>query len=98
MPPPRAAFGPDERVGPLGLEARMSIRLLVLALGTLAIGTSAFVIAGILPIIAHELDVSVPAAGQLITLYALAYAISTPFLAVATGNLPRRPVLLGAML
>jgi len=72
-------------------------RLLILALGTFAIGTDSYVIAGILPHVAQSFDVSVAAAGQLVTVYALAYAVLTPILATATAGWPRRRVLLGGL-
>ncbi len=75
----------------------MDRRLLVLALGTFAIGTDNYVIAGILPDVAHSLGVGVAAAGQLVTAYALAYAVLTPIMAAATAHWPRRRVLLGGL-
>src|SRR5437879_13506691 len=64
-----------------------------LALAAFAIGTEAFVIAGLLPEIAINLQISVPATGQLVTAYALAYALGSPILAVAFNNFDRRAVL-----
>ncbi|MFI6598739.1 MFS transporter [Nonomuraea sp. NPDC050536] len=68
--------------------------LIVLALGVFAVGTDSFVIAGILPEMATSLGVSVTIAGQLITAYALAYAILSPVMAALTGSWPRKRVLL----
>jgi hypothetical protein len=73
-------------------------RLALLALGMFAIGTDSFVIAGILGEIARDFDVSIAAAGQLITTYALSYAIFTPITAVAMANWPRQRVLLAGIL
>jgi len=64
-----------------------------LALAAFAIGTEAFVIAGLLPVIAVDLDISLAATGQLVTAYALTYAVGSPVLAVAFNNLDRRRVL-----
>ncbi len=64
-----------------------------LAVAAFAIGTEGFVIAGLLPVIAADMQISVAAAGQLVTVYALAYAIGSPILAVAFNNLDRRNVL-----
>jgi len=64
-----------------------------LALAAFAIGTEAFVIAGLLPAIAADLQITAPAAGQLVTAYALTYAIGSPILAVAFNNVDRRTVL-----
>src|SRR6185436_8827562 len=64
-----------------------------LALAAIAIGTEAFVIAGLLPIVSADLQISVAATGQLVTAYALAYALGSPILAVAFNNFDRRDVL-----
>ena len=64
-----------------------------LALATFAIGTEAFVIAGLLPAISADLQISVAATGQLVTAYALAYALGSPILTVAFNNFDRRDVL-----
>lgn len=63
-----------------------------LAVAAFAIGTEAFVIAGLLPIMAADLHVSLAATGQLITAYALTYAIGSPILAVLFSNFDRRTV------
>jgi predicted MFS family arabinose efflux permease len=76
----------------------MKFRILILALGTFAIGTDGFVIAGILPEVAGNLHVAVNTAGLLITVFAWAYAIGSPVLATATGMLERKQLLLGSML
>lgn len=67
--------------------------VLWLALAAFAIGTEAFVIAGILPAIAADLGISLAATGQLVTAYALTYAIGSPILAVAFNNFDRRRLL-----
>jgi len=72
----------------------MENRLIVLALGTFAIGTDSFVVAGILPDVARSLGIGIGAAGQLITVYAAAYAVLTPIMAALTARWPRRRVLL----
>src|SRR5262249_19490726 len=69
-------------------------RLLVLAVGTFAVGTDNFVIAGVLPEVSGSLHVGTSAAGQLITAYALAYALLSPGRAPAPAQCPRRTVLL----
>jgi predicted MFS family arabinose efflux permease len=75
----------------------MCHHLIVLALGTFAVGTGGFVIAGILPPIPGSLRVGVKTAGQLVAASAIAYAVCFPVLAAATGRWPRR-VLLAASL
>ncbi|SHE72639.1 MFS transporter [Streptoalloteichus hindustanus] len=70
--------------------------LAVLALGTFAVGTDGFVLAGLLPAIAADLDVPVAVAGQFVTLFAVTYAISAPVVALVTARWDRRAVLFGA--
>ena len=72
----------------------MDLRLLVLALGTFAIGTGSFVFAGLLGVVADDLSVSIAAAGQLITLYALVYAVGSPILVTVTSEVARRRLLI----
>ena len=72
----------------------MPFALLVLALSAFAIGTTEFVIMGLLPDVARSLAVSIPSAGWLISGYALGVAIGAPIMAVATASLPRRRALL----
>ncbi|MGW5419228.1 MFS transporter [Streptomyces sp. NPDC003943] len=76
---------------------QLRLRLLLLALGTFAVGTDGMVIAGILGLVSRDLDVSVAAAGQMITVFALGYALLAPVLATLTARLPRRAVLLAAL-
>lgn len=74
------------------------VRLLIwLAVGAFAVGTEGFMIAGILPGMAADLGVSVPAAGHLVTIFALTYAIASPVMAAATAGMARRRLLIGAM-
>jgi predicted MFS family arabinose efflux permease len=75
----------------------MRFRLLLLALGTFAIGTDGFVIAGILPSIAHDLSISLALAGFLVTAFSIAYAIGSPVLAALTGSIARKRLLLLAL-
>jgi MFS transporter, DHA1 family, purine base/nucleoside efflux pump len=76
----------------------MSARTYLLAAGAFAVGTSAYVVSGVLPAVSAELDVSVTAAGQLTTVFALAYAVSAPLLATITARWERRRLLLIALL
>ncbi|MFJ8442688.1 MFS transporter [Kitasatospora griseola] len=75
----------------------MPVRLLLLALGTFAMGTDSMVVAGILGPVSADLKVSVPAAGQLVTVFALGYALLAPVLATFTARWPRRRLLLTAL-
>ena len=69
-----------------------------LALGTFAIGTEGFMIAPLLPGMAADLSVSLSAAGALVTVFALAYGLSSPLLTVATARSHRRTLLIAAMI
>jgi hypothetical protein len=71
----------------------MDRRPLTLATGTFAVGTDAFVIAGVLPQVAESLRAPMSSAGQLVTAYALGYGVLSPVLAAATGGRPRKRVL-----
>jgi predicted MFS family arabinose efflux permease len=68
-----------------------------LALGTFATGTESFMIAPLLPALAADLSVRVTFAAQLVTVFALTYAISSPLLSAATSGIGRRKLLLLAM-
>lgn len=72
----------------------MPLALVILALSAFAIGTTEFVIMGLLPDVARSLSVSIPSAGWLISGYALGVAIGAPIMAVATASLPRKRALL----
>lgn len=76
------------------LKASVPIPLIILALSAFAIGTTEFVIMGLLPDVAADLHVSITSAGWLVTGYALGVAIGAPFMAVATATLPKRKALI----
>ena len=69
-----------------------------MALGAFAIGTEGFMIAPLLPRLAGDLKVSVAEAGQLVTVFALTYALSSPILTALTGALNRRRLLVFSMI
>ncbi|MBO9647684.1 MAG: MFS transporter [Variovorax sp.] len=75
----------------------MDKRLLVLALGMFALGTDTFVIAGVLPEIAQGFNVDIGVAGQLTTLYAIAYALLAPTVAAIAANVPRKQLMLSGL-
>jgi predicted MFS family arabinose efflux permease len=77
---------------------RSMARLYWLALGTFAIGTEGFMIAPLLPDLARDLSVSLVTAGQLVTVFSLTYALSSPVLTAITGDVDRRRLLIGSML
>ena len=76
----------------------MNVRILLLALGSFVIGTETFMIAGLLPEIADAFHVSVSAAGQLVTVYSLVYAVGSPVLMTIAGRAERRRLLAGSLL
>jgi predicted MFS family arabinose efflux permease len=73
--PPQRAFDP---------------RIWLLAVGTFAVGTDAFVVTGILPLLADYFSISVPAAGMLVSVYSFTYGLGTPVLAALVARW-RRP-------
>ena len=75
----------------------MPIALLALTLSAFAIGTTEFVIVGLLPTVSADLSLSIPSAGLLVSLYALGVAIGAPVLTALTGKLPRKALLLALM-
>jgi predicted MFS family arabinose efflux permease len=73
-------------------------RLLMLTLGTFAVGTDGFVIAGILPEVSRSLHATTAAAGLLVTMFALTYAVSSPIVAATTAHWPRKRLLIAGLL
>ncbi|MGW5041863.1 MFS transporter [Streptomyces parvulus] len=75
----------------------MPLALLALAVGAFGIGTTEFVMMGLLPDVADDLNISIPTAGHLVSAYALGVVIGAPLLAAATTRMSRRAVLIGLM-
>ncbi|MGK5551853.1 MFS transporter, partial [Actinomadura kijaniata] len=78
-----------------GRDARRGVP--ALGLGVFAVGTDEFVLAGILPELSRAFAVSIGAAGQVVTVFALACAVLAPVLGALTAGWPRRRVLLAAL-
>ncbi|MED4957900.1 MFS transporter, partial [Paenibacillus macerans] len=74
------------------------VALLSLTVGSFAIGMTEFVIMGLLPNVANDLDVSISTAGQLITAYAMGVAIGAPILTLLTQRIPQKGLLCLLML
>ncbi|MCX5200447.1 MFS transporter [Streptomyces sp. NBC_00237] len=72
----------------------MPLAVYMLGLAVFALGTSEFMLSGLLPPIAADMDVSIPQAGLLISAFAIGMVIGAPLLAVATLRLPRRTTLI----
>jgi len=75
----------------------MPLALLALTISAFAIGTTEFVIVGLIPTIAGDLGVGLPSAGLLVSLYALGVALGAPLLTALTGRVPRKALLLSLM-
>jgi DHA1 family inner membrane transport protein len=75
----------------------MPLALLALAVGAFGVGTTEFVMMGLLPNVASDLHISIPAAGHLVSAYALGVVIGAPLLAAVTAKMSRRKVLIGLM-
>lgn len=86
--PPAASPGAADVRGP---------RLWPMATGTFAIGFGSYVMAGLVPSVSADLDVSVSQVGALVSVYGFTYAVSTPLLTLVVGRVPRR-VLMGVAL
>ncbi|RYZ92893.1 MAG: MFS transporter [Sphingobacteriaceae bacterium] len=75
----------------------MKKKLIPLALGGLGIGTTEFVMMGILPDIAKDFHISIPVAGHLISAYALGVVIGAPLLVALSSNYEPKKILLTLM-
>ena len=75
---------------------RLPLAVHALAFGIFCLGTSEFMLAGLLPQIADDLDVSISDAGLLISAFAIGMMIGAPIMTLATLRLPQRATLLGA--
>ena len=75
----------------------LSLPLLALALGGFVVGSSEFIIMGLLPEVAADLSVSLADAGLLVSAYAMGVVIGAPLLGPLLGRLPRRQALLWLM-
>jgi len=73
------------------------IALLALAISAFGIGTTEFVIMGLLPQVASAFGVSIPTAGHLVTGYALGVVIGAPLLTALATKLPRKTMVIGLM-
>ncbi|WP_435920932.1 MFS transporter [Paenibacillus sp. DYY-L-2] len=75
----------------------MNLKVYILALSTIAVGLVELIVGGILPTIADDLHISLRTAGQLITVYALIYAIAGPVLLVLTRKIERKKLYLASL-
>jgi len=75
----------------------MPIQLYAFALGAFAIGTTEFVIMGLLPQVAADLAISIPVAGLLVTGYALGVLVAAPIMTLGTTKVDRKTLLVSLM-
>ncbi|WDZ77538.1 MFS transporter [Ensifer adhaerens] len=75
----------------------MPIAILALTIAAYAIGTTEFVIVGLLPTVATDLNVTLPLAGLIVSVYALGVTFGAPVLTALTGRIERKPLLIGLM-
>ncbi|WP_441244890.1 MFS transporter [Tardiphaga sp. 768_D3_N2_1] len=76
---------------------RLSLPILALAAASFGIGTTEFVIMGLLPDVARSLSVTIPQAGYLVSGYAMGVVVGAPIVAMATAGIPRKTALLALM-
>jgi MFS transporter, DHA1 family, inner membrane transport protein len=70
----------------------------LLAIATFAMGTDAFIVAGILPQVADALTVTIGSAGLIVSVFSLSYAVSAPVVSVLTARVARKTILVGALM
>ena len=75
----------------------MPLALFALTVAAYAIGTTEFVIVGLLPTVAQDLHITLPLAGLIVSVYALGVTFGAPILTALTGRIERKPLLLGLM-
>ncbi|WP_077212951.1 MFS transporter [Bacillus dakarensis] len=75
----------------------MNLKVFILALSTIAVGLVELIVGGILPTIADDFGISISSAGQLITVFALIYAVAGPVLLVMTSKVERKKLYLTSL-
>jgi DHA1 family inner membrane transport protein len=84
-------------VATIGTSMARNLPLLALAIGAFGIGTTEFTPMGMLPLIATDLNVSIPAAGLVVSAYAIGVLVGAPLMTLAFARVPRRILLVGLM-
>src|SRR4051794_32029660 len=80
-----------------GVDVGMPIAVYVLGLSVFALGTSEFMLSGLLQPVARDMGVTIPTAGLLISAFAIGMVVGAPLLAAATLRLPRRTTLIALL-
>lgn len=75
----------------------MNIKVFILALSTIAVGLVELIVGGILPTIANDFSISLSTAGQLISVFALIYAVAGPVLLVLTSKMERKKLYIASL-
>jgi len=75
----------------------MPLAIFALTIAAYAIGTTEFVIVGLLPTVANDVNITLPLAGLIVSVYALGVTFGAPILTALTGKIERKPLLLGLM-
>ena len=75
----------------------MPLAIFALTIAAYAIGTTEFVVVGLLPTVASDLHITLPLAGLIVSVYALGVTFGAPILTALTGKIERKPLLLGLM-
>jgi len=76
---------------------KLNLGLIALSVGAFGIGVTEFTPMGMLPLMAGDLGVSIPAMGLVVSAYALGVQIGAPVMTLATARVPRRRLLIGLM-
>ena len=80
------------------MKINFPLLALALAIGAFAIGTTEFSPMGLLPNIAHDLNIGIPTVGMLITGYALGVMLGAPVMTLWLGHISRRKALIFLMM
>ena len=94
---PEADAVPEVDAVPARASHRMPVAVWVLGLSVFALGTSEFMLSGILQPLARDMGVSIPQAGLLVSAFAIGMVVGAPVLAAATLRLPRRTTLIALL-
>lgn len=78
--------------------SKIPAALWALTISAFGIGTTEFVIVGLLPTVASDLNITIPSAGLLVSLYAIGVAIGAPILTALTSSIPRKKLLIAIMI
>lgn len=81
-----------------GVKSLNRLAIYLLAIGAFITGTAEFVVSGILELIASDLQISIAAAGQLITIYSISYAVGALVLVMVTARYERKKVLVYSLI